>query len=118
MSKYHVISEFIDAETGDTRLPGDVVDFDDDRALNALQIGVISDTAPVIDEPAADGEPNESWTIKQLREYAEAREIEITATKKADILFEILLAKEADASEDEPEAEEAEQDDQEAGTDE
>lgn len=50
------------------------------------------------EEPDADGEPSDSWTVPDLKAYAELHEIDLgEATKKADILAAIR-ADEGDGS--------------------
>ncbi|MGW4119883.1 hypothetical protein [Nocardia sp. NPDC004711] len=54
-------------------------------------------------EPAQqvpDQEPDESWTVPQLRQYAAGKHIDLgNATKKPDVLAAILAARKADDSE-------------------
>ncbi|MFE2994269.1 hypothetical protein ACFXG4_04965 [Nocardia sp. NPDC059246] len=55
-------------------------------------------------EPAQqvpDKEPDESWTLPQLREYAAGKHIDLgAATKKPDVLAAILAARKADSGND------------------
>lgn len=64
----------------------------------ARDAGLLDDTEPE-PEPSSpslpEGDPNESWTVAQLREYAAAEGISLAgADKKADILAAVTAPKE------------------------
>lgn len=57
---------------------------------DAYEAGLLDDAPepePVVEQLYPEGEPSDSWTVAQLKEYAEAKGIDLTgADKKADIL--------------------------------
>jgi len=74
---------------GDSRVFGPDDDVPADMAKLITNPAVWADDSAA----AADSEPSESWTVPQLRAYAEERQIDLgDATKKADILAALTEA--------------------------